>query len=327
MDKPVYSFVIPIYNEEETLWELYKRVSALISQLDGDSEVILVDDGSKDSSYEIISKLNSVDSRFKVAQLSRNFGHQVAITAGMDLAEGQAVIIMDADLQDPPEVVIEMAKRWREGYDVVYGVRKERHGETWFKKTTASAFYRLLRRLTDLQISTNAGDFRLVDRSALDAVRSMREHNRFVRGMFSWVGFRQTGVEYIRSERFAGETKYPLRKMIKLAIDGALSFSVAPLRFSLHIGSVIAVISFLSALFAIMAKLCGSHAIPGWAFIIAGVFFLGGVQLMLVGILGEYIGRIYEEVRHRPLYLIKDAVGFPELTTREIPRTSSQGDN
>jgi polyisoprenyl-phosphate glycosyltransferase len=307
MAEPVYSLVIPIYNEEESLWELFKRLSALMSRLDGEAEVVLVDDGSRDKSHEIMSEMHERDPRFKIARLSKNFGHQIAITAGMDLASGQAVVIMDADLQDPPEVVLEMAQCWREGYEVVYGVRDERLGETWLKRITATAFYRLLRKFTDLDIPLDVGDFRLVDRKALDAFRAMREHNRYVRGMFSWVGFRQRGVKYVRSERFAGSTKYPMKKMLKLAADGVVSFSVVPLRLALHAGLLIALISFVGGTTALVLKVCGYHSlIPGWASLVAAVSFLGGVQLMLMGVLGEYVGRIYDEVRQRPLYIVRD---------------------
>lgn len=310
MAEPVYSFVIPVYNEAETLSELHKRVSELIASLDGEAEVVLIDDGSLDRSYELMCDLHRLDSRFKVAQLSRNFGHQVAITAGMDLAVGQAIIIMDADLQDPPEVVLEMTERWREGYDIVYGIRQERHGETWVKRATASMFYRLLAKLTDLDIPVDVGDFRLVDRRALNAFKSLREHNRYVRGMFTWIGFRQTGILYKRAERFAGETKYPFRKMLKLAIDGVLSFSIIPLRFALQGGAIIAALSFVAGIWAALSKLLGLHVIPGWASLVFVVSFLGGIQLMLFGILGEYVGRIYDEVRQRPLYILRDAQGF-----------------
>lgn len=310
MNKPVYSFVIPIYNEEETLSELYSRLSKLLSSLDADSEVLLIDDGSKDRSYAMMLNINHLDPRFKVVQLSRNFGHQTAITAGMDLTVGDVIIIMDADLQDPPEVVLEMVKKWKEGHEIVYGIRDEREGESWFKLFTASLFYRLLRRLTELEIPTDVGDFRLVDRKAMEAFKALREHSRYVRGMFTWIGFKQTGVRYSRSERFAGATKYPLKKMLKLAMDGIVSFSIVPLRLALHCGFAIAGVSLLAGIGAVILKLCGSQLVPGWASIVVAVSFLGGVQLMLTGILGEYVGRIYEEVRERPLYIVRSARGI-----------------
>lgn len=310
MNKPVYSFLIPVYNEEQTLPELHRRMCALLEQLDGGAEVILVDDGSRDDSYRIMTELNSQDPRFKILRFSRNFGHQIAITAGMDHASGQAVIIMDADLQDPPEVVLEMIKRWREGCDIVYGVREERAGETFVKRWTATAFYRLLRKLTDLDIPVDVGDFRLVDRKALDAFNRMREHSRYVRGMFSWIGYEQCGVTYHRSERFAGQTKYPLAKMMKLAMDGILGFSTVPLRLGLYAGLIVAGLSFVVGIWAAVLKLMGVHTIPGWASLLTVVTFLGGVQLMLVGLLGEYVSRIYEEVRARPLYLVRESKGL-----------------
>ena len=310
MTMPVYSLVIPIYNEEETMPELYRRLCELMARLDGEAEVIMVDDGSCDTSYALMLNISSLDPRFKVVQLSRNFGHQTAITAGMDLATGQAVVIMDADLQDPPEVILDMASKWREGYEIVYGIREERKGEKWFKRITAACFYRLLRRLTDLDIPTDVGDFRLVDRKALDAFKALREHNRYVRGMFSWIGFRQAGVRYIREGRYAGKTKYPLAKLLKLATDGILSFSVAPLRMALQVGFFIAAVSVIAGVVAILMKSYGSHLVPGWASVVFVVSFLGGVQLMLMGIMGEYVGRIYDEVRRRPLYIVRASQGI-----------------
>lgn len=319
MSKPVYSLVIPVFNEEETLPELRKRLLELLARLDGEAEVILIDDGSRDASYSIMLDMNKMDPRFKIIQFSRNFGHQLAITAGMDLASGDAVIIMDADLQDPPEVVLEMVAKWREGYEIVYGVREERQDESRFKLLTASAFYRLLRRLTDLDIPVDVGDFRLVDRKALDAFKTLREHSRYVRGMFSWIGFRQTGVPYRRVGRFAGYTKYPFRKMLKLAIDGLMSFSVVPLRLALHVGFVVASISFMAGVAAIVLKFVGCTVVPGWASLVFVVSFLGGIQLVLIGVLGEYLGRIYEEVRRRPLYIARECRGFASETIAYHP--------
>lgn len=317
MAKPIYSLVIPIYNEEETLPELHRRLSELMERLDAETEIIMVDDGSSDQSFQIMSDISRRDKRFKIIQLSRNFGHQTAITAGMDSATGEAVIIMDADLQDPPEVALDMIARWREGYEVVYGARDEREGESVFKKATAAVFYRTLRKLTDLDIPLDVGDFRLVDRKAMDVFNTMREHSRYVRGMFSWIGFKQTGVKYKRSSRFAGSTKYPLKKMLKLAMDGVISFSTAPLRLALNAGFFIAAISFLAGTWAIFVKLFGSGVIPGWTSILVVVSFMNGVQLILIGLLGEYIGRIYEEVKGRPLYIVKASRGFPENSISE----------
>ena len=305
MQKPVYSFVIPIYNEESTLPELRRRVADFLDVIDAQSEVILVDDGSRDKSIDLMREISSADPRFKCVELSRNYGHQIAITAGMDYASGDAIIIMDADLQDPPEVVGQMIDKWKEGYDIVYGVREERDGETWFKRTTAAWFYRLLRKLTDLDLPVDVGDFRLVDRQALDAFKTLRERNRYVRGLFSWIGFKQVGVKYKRAARFAGDTKYPLSKMLKLATDGVLSFSMFPLRLALNVGFWIAGLSFVGGIWAIIEKLTGAHVVPGWVSLLVAVAFLGGIQLIILGIMGEYIGRIYEEVKDRPLYIVK----------------------
>ncbi len=309
MQSPVYSFVVPVFCESETVSALAERLREIADRLDGESEFILIDDGSTDDSLEKMLGLSADDSRFTVIELSRNFGHQIAISAGIDKASGEAIIIMDADLQDPPEVVLEMAASWREGSEIVYGVREEREGESVFKRLTASVFYRIMRKLTDLEIPVDAGDFRLVDRKALDAFKSMREHNRYVRGMFSWVGFRQTGVTYKRSKRFAGKTKYPFRKMMRLAVDGAVSFSTLPLRLALHLGFLIAGLSFVYGIWAVGQRLLGYDLAPGWASLFTAVTFLSGIQLVVIGILGEYVGRIYDEVRNRPLYIVRHVHG------------------
>jgi polyisoprenyl-phosphate glycosyltransferase len=307
---PEYSLVVPIFNEKETLSELVRRLTLLLDTLDGPAEVVLVDDGSSDGSYELMVASRESDPRFKVLRLSRNFGHQIAITAGMDVAAGNAVIVMDADLQDPPEVVLEMAARWREGFDVIYGVREERAGDTRFKKATASAFYRFLRRISNIDVPLDVGDFRLVDRRALEAFKSMRETNRYVRGMFSWIGFRQVGVTFQRDERFAGDTKYPLTKMLKFATDGVVSFSAAPLRFALNLGFAVSALSFAFGVLAVIFKLAGLYSIPGLASIAVFVAFLGGIQLLVLGLMGEYIARIHDEVKDRPLYLVRDTHGL-----------------
>ena len=304
-----YSFVIPIYNEAESLPELRRRLLPILNGLDGVAEVVLVNDGSRDGSLDIIRKICAEDDRFKCLEFSRNFGHQIAITAGMDHTSGDAIIILDADLQDPPEVVFSLIQKWKEGYEVVYAVRKSRQGESFFKKLTAKIYYRLLKRLSQIDIPLDTGDFRLVDRKALDAFLSMREGHRFVRGMFTWIGFRQIGVEFERAERFAGETHYPLKKMMKLAADGILSFSYVPLRLVLSAGAWIALASILGALYAVVGYFRG-QTVQGWASIFVLVSFLGGVQLIVMGMLGEYIGRIHEEVKRRPLYLIREQIGF-----------------
>lgn len=316
---PEYSFVLPVYNEEETLPEMHRRMAALLDRLDGPSEVVLVDDGSKDRSYALMRDIHRQDPRFKVLRLSRNFGHQIAISAGMDHVSGRATIIMDADLQDPPEVVLEMVDKWKQGYEVVYAVRETRAGESWFKLGTAKAFYRLLDRLSDIEIPHDVGDFRLIDRKALDAFRALRENNRYVRGMFSWIGFEQTAVRYARHPRFAGTTKYPLKKMLRFATDGILSFSTSPLRVVLTLGFLISAASFVAGLVALYLKLSGSYTVRGWTSLALLVTFIGGTQLIVLGILGEYIGRIHAEVKQRPLYLVRrshgiaDAADLPDL--------------
>ncbi len=321
--RAIYSIVIPILNEAETLPELERRLLALFERLDGACEAILVDDGSTDASFELMAAMNAREPRFRVIRLSRNFGHQIAITAGLDAAAGDAIVVMDGDLQDPPEVVVEMVERWRQGFDVVYAVRRARQGEPGGRRLRAALFYRLLRRLSDTEIPVDVGDFRLVDRRALDAFKSMRETNRFVRGMFSWVGFRQSSVEFVREERQAGETKYPLRKLVKLGADGLLSFSDAPLRLALQLGFVISGLSFLTGLLAIAAKVAGLYAVPGMASLVVLVSFLGGIILVVLGVQGQYIARIHEEVKNRPLYLIQDLRGF-ERPLAAAPRTAVQ---
>jgi len=306
-----YSFVIPVFNEEQTLPELAGRLKEMMSQLDGEAEVVFIDDGSRDRSYALMEEIRSADSRFRVIRFSRNFGHQIAITAGIDYAQGDAVTIMDADLQDSPEVVLKMIEKWKEGYEIVYGVRVERKGDTLFKKITAKGFYWLLQKLSDTQVPMEAGDFRLVDRKAVDAFKKLRENHRYVRGMFSWIGFRQTGVEFVRAERFAGETKYPFIKMFRFAMDGIMSFSNAPLRLALNIGFFISLLSFVLGIWLILSKMMGyASTVPGWVSLVVIIFFIGGVQLIVTGILGEYIARIYTEIKQRPLYVVRDAQGF-----------------
>lgn len=317
-DAPRYSFVLPVFNEQETLPTLRARMVTFIDGLDAESEVILVDDGSRDRSYRMMLDICAADARFKCLRLSRNFGHQVAITAGIDAARGDAVIVMDADLQDPPEVVRDMIARWQEGYGVVYGRRRSREGETAFKKASASVFYRLLARLSEVDIPTDVGDFRLMDRAVVDAFKQMREQNRYVRGMVAWMGFDQTAVDYDREERFAGETKYPLKKMLRLAANGIVGFSNVPLRIILGLGMFVASGSFLLGLGAALVKLSGMFTVPGWTSLLLAVAFLSGVQLIVLGVVGEYIGRIHDEVKHRPLYLLRDSCGFGETRRRAL---------
>ena len=306
MTHPCYSFVVPVYNEAESLPELARQLADVMTRLDGDAEVLLVDDGSTDESAEVMRRICDDDERVHVLRLSRNFGHQIAITAGLDHARGDAVVIMDGDLQDPPEVVLEMARQWRAGFSIVYAIRDERASDGPIKRVTAKWFYRVLNRLTDVEIPLDTGDFRLVDRAALDAVLRMREHRRFLRGMFSWIGFDQTGVRYVRPARFAGSTKFSFRRMMTFAADGVISFSVIPLRVALGLGFAISMLSFLLGFIAIGCKIAGVYTTPGWASISVAVAFLGGVQLTVLGIIGSYIARIYDEVRQRPLYVLRD---------------------
>jgi polyisoprenyl-phosphate glycosyltransferase len=310
---PEYSFVVPVYNERETLDELYRRLVAVLDGLDGPAEVVLVDDGSTDGSYELMLSLHERDERFKLVRLSRNFGHQIALTAGLDHARGNAVVMMDADLQDPPEVALELAKRWREGYAVVYAVRERRERETRTKLVTAKLFYRLLGRLTEIDIPRDTGDFRLVDRRALRAMTSMREHNRYLRGMSAWVGFDQTGVQYVRDGRYAGRSKFSMRRMVRFALDGLVSFSTAPLRLTLNLGFVVSVLAFLIGIAAILVKVFDVYAVPGWASLLVVIALLGGVQLTVLGVMGEYVAQIHEEVKRRPLYLVRDRVGLEDV--------------
>ncbi|HZB23535.1 MAG TPA: glycosyltransferase family 2 protein [Gaiellaceae bacterium] len=305
-----YSFVIPVFNEQETLPELWSRLTAVIDELDGPAEVLFVDDCSADGTRELLLALQRDDPRVRVIRFARNFGHQVAISAGLDFAVGEAVIVMDGDLQDPPEIVPDLVAKWREGFEVVYAVREHRHGESWLKRVTAGAYYRMLQKLSSVEIPVDVGDFRLVDRRALDTFRSMRERNRYVRGMFSWIGFKQTGVEYARAERYAGKPKYSYRKSLRLAMDGLVSFSNVPLRLALVWGFVFSVVSFIAGIAAIVAKLEGAFVVPGWASIVVAVTFLGGIQLMVLGMMGLYVARIYDEVKSRPLYVIREAHGL-----------------
>ena len=306
MERPVYSFVVPVYNEEETLEELYRRLSAVAQQLDGPAEVVFVDDASSDGSQRILQSFLARDPRVRTVRLARNFGHQVAISAGIDHARGDAVVIMDADLQDPPEVVPKLVERWREGYDVVYGVRERRQGDTWFKRVTASLFYRLLHSFAETDVPVDAGDFRLIDRKVADAFRALPERHRYVRGLFAWLGFRQIGVPFARDPRFAGEPKYSYRASLRLAIDGIVSFSTAPLRFALVFGCVVALATFVVGIFALVTRIAGFYSLPGWASILVVVSFVGGVQLVLTSAVGLYVGRMYDEVKARPLYVVED---------------------
>lgn len=307
-----YSVIVPVYNEEQVLPESYRRLTEVMERADGAYELIFINDGSRDKTPEMLNELSEQDTRVKVLHFSRNFGHQTAISAGMDYAGGQAVVIIDADLQDPPEVILQMIEKWQQGYDVVYGQRLKRKGETWFKKATAKAFYRFLNQMTTVDIPVDTGDFRLIDRKVCDVMKGLTEKNRYVRGLVSWAGFKQTAVEYVREERFAGETKYPLKKMVKLAVDATMSFSYKPLRIAGFIGMGLSFASFIYLVVIICQKLFTDTTIPGWASLIAVMLFFNGVSLILQSVTGEYVGRIYEETKNRPLYIISEKKGFEE---------------
>lgn len=311
--KPVYSIVAPVHNEEDVLHELYRRVYEVMAQTGEPWELVLVDDGSRDRSAEMIAELHDADPRVRGIILSRNFTFQIAVTAGLEHASGDAVVLIDADLQDPPEVILEMIQRWKEGYEVVYGVRASREGETWFKKITAKAFYRIINRITGIKIPVDTGDFRLMDRLVVESVLRMTEHNRFLRGMVTWVGYKQTGVYYERQARFAGETKFTMRRMTRFATDAITGFSYFPLQLATYFGFVTAVISVLAIFIVILLRLfTPGEALLGQATTLVMVLFLGSVQLISLGIIGEYLGRIYDEVRGRPLYLVNKKYGFEE---------------
>jgi len=312
MSKVRYSVVAPCWNEEGNLPELYRRIAGVLDKTEDPWELVLINDGSTDRTPEIIRKMHAADPRVHYVDFARNFGHQLAVTAGMDYAQGDAVILIDSDLQDPPELILEMINKWKTGYEVVYAVRKERKGETWFKLFTAKLFYRLIYRITDVDIPLDTGDFRLMDRKVVNQMKVMKEHHRFIRGMTSWVGFKQTGVYYDREERFAGETKYPVRKMVRFAITAITGFSIFPLQLATFLGFFIAVLSSILIIAVVVARLSGSQAFFGQATTLVMVLFLGGIQLISLGIIGEYLGRIYDEVRGRPLYVVNETAGFDE---------------
>lgn len=305
MSKKLISYVFPIYNEEGNIDLLYKTISSLIKKHNKyDYELIFVNDGSRDSSIEKLIKIQKKDTRVCIINFARNFGHQIAVTAGLDFTKGDAVIIMDSDMQDPPAVSFDLIEKWEEGYEVVYAQRKSRK-DTFFKKLTANLFYRTLQKLADIDIPRNTGDFRLIDRKIVDEMKKFKEHNRFLRGMVSYIGFKQIAVQFDRDERHAGETGYPLKKMLKFAADGIFSFSTAPLKLISSLGYIIASVSFIGIIYAIIMKIFfPAITIEGWTFIVISILFIGGVQLIMLGVLGSYIGRIYTESQNRPLYII-----------------------
>jgi dolichol-phosphate mannosyltransferase len=304
---PRISVVGPVYNEEKLITQFYTRVRDVMEELGAPWEVVLVNDGSRDRTPALLDQLQAQDPEHVVVlHFSRNFGHQLAITAGMDHARGDAVVVIDTDLQDPPEVIADLVARWREGYEVVYAVRSEREGETWFKLFTARLFYKLIQVLTEVTIPMEAGDFRLLDRKVIDVLRGMREHHRFVRAMVAWVGFRQIGVDYRRAARTAGETKYPFHKMFRLALDAITGFSFLPLKLATWAGTLTFAVGFILALVLSLLRLQGEAPLAGQGLTASLVLLVGGIQLWIMGILGEYIGRIYNEERERPLYIISE---------------------
>lgn len=305
-----YSFIIPIYNEEDVLPLLLPRIEDMLAKLDGPAEVIFVNDGSKDGSEAYLARQVETHPHYRLLGFSRNFGHQIAITAGMDVARGEAIIVLDADLQDPPEVTLEMIDRWKQGFQVVYAKRLSREGETWFKLFTADVFYRFLNKLTRVTIPRDVGDFRLIDRKVLEAFKIMPEQDRFVRGMFAWLGFKQTAVEFHRPARAAGETKYPFFKMIKLALNGVIGFSDVPLRMALWAGMGVSGLALVYGLYVIAMWFTHSSLVNGWSSTIVIISFLVGINMLMTGIMGLYIGRIYNEVKRRPLYVVDQRAGF-----------------
>ena len=317
--RALLSVVVPCCDEEAVIGETHRRLVATLQSVpELDFELVYVDDGSRDTTLNLLRELQHADARVRVLALSRNFGHEIAITAGLQYAAGDAVVLIDADLQDPPEVIPEMLERWRRGADVAYGLRTERDGETRFKRWAASVFYRLLNRLVAIPIPLDTGDFRLMDRKVVDAVLAMPERDRFVRAMVAWTGFRQEPVPYRRAARAAGETKYPFGKLLRLAIDGILSFSLAPLRLVTWLGFLATGLAVAGIAYVLVLRLLTDAWVSGWASLLVAVLFLGGVQLLCLGILGAYLGRIYGEVTHRPLYLVKERLGFPPTGRRAM---------
>ena len=308
--KNKYSIIVPLYNEELVIRETYRRLKKVMDSTEEPYEIIFVNDGSGDNTAKMAREICSNDKNIKLLSFSRNFGHQIAITAGMDYSDGNAIAIIDADLQDPPEIILKMIEKWKQGYDVVYGRRLKREGETFFKKVSAKAFYRILRSMSDIDIPVDAGDFRLIDRKVCEALKSLPEHNRYVRGLVSWLGFNETWVEFVREERFAGETKYPLKKMIKFASDGIASFSYKPLRFAVYAGTTVTAVSFIYLLVILFRKLFSGTAISEIALIAGFIFLLNGLMFLMLGIIGEYVWRIYDEAKGRPLYIIAEKEGF-----------------
>ncbi|NES22018.1 MAG: glycosyltransferase family 2 protein [Symploca sp. SIO3E6] len=320
---PKYSLVVPVYNEETTILELYRRMQAVMDEL-GEVELILVNDGSRDRTLWLLRELHQKDSRVCYLSLSRNFGHQIAVTAGLNFVRGQVIVILDADLQDPPELIPLMVEKWQQGYQIVYAQRTQRYQEGWLKRLFAYVFYRLLRNLADVDIPLDTGDFCLMDRRVVDILNTMPERNRYIRGLRSWVGFSQTAIQYERDPRFAGEVKYTFHKSLSLAANGLVSFSRIPLRLSTYIGLLAALVAVLMAMLVLYWRIVApSSPLTGFATIMIAIFFLGAVQLVSIGILGEYVGRIYEEIKGRPLYVLSEVGGLHDEGSTQ--RTSNSG--
>lgn len=314
---PPISVVVPCFNEEDGIAECHRRLTEILRGFDTWYEIVYVDDGSSDSTPAKLAALHASDPNVTVIELSRNFGHQPAVTAGLEAARGQVVVIIDADLQDPPEVIARMLEKWAEGYEVVYGVRESRDGESGFKLWSAKLFYRLINALSDVAIPLDSGDFRLLDRKAVEAMKSMPERHRLLRGMCSWIGFRQCGVKYARAARFAGTTKYPFRKMLRLALDGVASFSTVPLRVLALVGVASAALALLGIIYALVVRLFTHSWVAGWTISFIGLLFLGGLQMISIGIVGEYVGRIYNEAKHRPLYIARSVLPRRGILARD----------
>lgn len=311
------SVIIPCYNEEAVLRTTHERLTSVLSGMDAPYELIFIDDGSRDNTPQILTELQLFDPHIRVLLLSRNFGHQIAVTAGLEVASGAAVVIIDADLQDPPELIPQMVRLWGEGNEVVYGVRLEREGEDRFKLWTAKVFYRLINRLSETRMPLDTGDFRLIDRKVVEVLNAMPERARFLRGMVSWAGFRQVALPYARAARHAGQSKYPFRKMVHFATDGIISFSLVPLKLAIWTGFLAIWIAVAGIIVAVVDRLINKQLPRGWASLFVAVLFMGGVQLISLGILGEYLGRIYTEVKRRPLYVVQERLGFPASNTAE----------
>jgi dolichol-phosphate mannosyltransferase len=315
-NKIIYSIIVPLYNEELVIQETYRRLKAVMDVTKENYEIVFVNDGSKDKTRDLVENICGNDEKIKLVNFSRNFGHQAAITAGMDMALGNAIVVIDADLQDPPEVILEMIKKWKEGYEVVYGKRAKREGETFFKKLTAKTYYRLLKSMTSIDIPVDTGDFRLIDRKVCDALISLPEKNRYVRGLVSWVGYKQTCVEFIRQERFAGETKYPLKKMMKLALDGITSLSYKPLVISGYLGGLTFIAGIISTIAVIIKDMVNRTEVINLSLILTINITMFGLILGCIGIMGQYIGRIFDESKGRPIYIIQSTINYKRVDKR-----------